>query len=604
MNCPSCSAAIEDDAESCFHCGHTAIRKGVVVDGRYEILERLGKGGMGAVYRAFDRRLEVEVALKFLLTGSQSPDLTKRFRSEIKLARMISHRNVCRIHDYGEQDGRPYISMELIEGTDLKRLIRQRGPLPKDEAFDIALQVARGLDAIHEAGIIHRDLKTPNLMLDPRGVVRLMDFGIAKRFASEGASATRSGQIIGTPEYMSPEQARGSKVDFRSDIYALGIIVFELFTGDVPFRGDTPVATILKHLQEAPPLDLDGSGLIPPPVLPVLRRALAKDPGDRYQTVAEIEDALRQARVASLSEGQSPSFEIAAPVGAVVPAMPPKPDTVPVAAHTVVPTPVPTPVPTGAGDAGLASLVLPAEAKPKAAEDVTEVVAKRAEPQPTGPLPALPQAEASPPAPPESLPAGHPPALPTPAPAIARGRGRPGWLLPAAGLLLLGSFGLALLYRSRPGLSPPAWASPAPVTAALTPVSTAPAPTPTPQAARESPADGARPEPRIATTPPPVRRSPPPSSRPTPHFSPASRAHEIPPQPGQLQCVVRPWGEVRVDGKTVGTTPFRPVSLPPGTYLVEIEHPEFQPLQRRVQITAGSTVRVEVDLNKEAVPRR
>jgi serine/threonine protein kinase len=227
--------------------------------------------------------------------------MAKRFRHEIKLARRVSHRNVCRIHEYGEDGGLRYISMEYLEGTDLKHLLRDTGGLPADQAFEVAIQLAEGLQAIHDVGIIHRDLKTPNIMRDAKGVIRLMDFGIAKEGSEEGTggSLTATGQIMGTPEYMSPEQGRGERIDFRSDIYALGVVDYEMFTGQVPFRGDTPVATIFKHIQDPVPLEGGPASRIPGSAVPLLRKALAKDRSARFASAGEMAEALRQARAAA-----------------------------------------------------------------------------------------------------------------------------------------------------------------------------------------------------------------------------------------------------------------------------------------------------------------
>src|SRR5262245_43016597 len=266
MNCPTCRAENEASALVCTECGASLaapttvlvsvdLGTGAIFHSRYEILGPLGRGGMGMVYKARDRTLDEVVAIKVLRPDfAQDPRMADRFKSEIKLARRIRHRNVCGIHDYGEDRGLLYISMELIEGVDLKRTLREHGALATDTAYDVAIQVAEGLQAVHDAGVIHRDLKTPNIMLDGAGVARLMDFGVAKRHG-EGTAATASGQILGTPEYMSPEQAQGRRVDYRSDIYALGIVTYEIFTGRVPFHGETPISTILKHLHDPPPLE-------------------------------------------------------------------------------------------------------------------------------------------------------------------------------------------------------------------------------------------------------------------------------------------------------------------------------------------------------------
>jgi predicted Ser/Thr protein kinase len=320
LNCPSCGTETSDGF-ACASCttpypatGATGtatptpasapggaitldLSPGRIFHNRYEIAGLLGRGGMGVVYRARDRALDEVVAIKFLRPDfAEDPRMAERFRSEIKLARKVRHRNVCAIHDYGEEQGLLFISMELIEGTDLKHVLRERGPLPSAEAFDAAIQIADGLSAVHDAGIIHRDLKTSNVVLDTKGTVRLMDFGIAKRHGGESKTLTATGDIVGTPEYMSPEQGQGHKIDFRSDVYALGIVVYELFTGRVPFKGDTPISTILKHIQESPSLTGPGAPDLPPALVPVLRRALAKQPAGRHPSAAAFAQDLREAR--------------------------------------------------------------------------------------------------------------------------------------------------------------------------------------------------------------------------------------------------------------------------------------------------------------------
>ena len=296
MRCPSCQSENDDAAEVCFHCRAvlSAVTRGTFIANRYRILAPLGRGGMGAVYapatrsstrRSRSRSSAPEVA--------GTPEMAARFRSEIKLARKVSHWNVCRIHEYGEDAGLQYISMELISGATLKDRLRS-GPLPVDQAFDVATQIAEGLAAIHKVGIIHRDLKSPNVMIDDEGTAKVMDFGIAKP-ASAGTDGASTGYVLGSPEYMSPEQARGRRADFRSDLYSLGIVVFEAFTGRVPFRGATPVETLMMHVEAPPPID-DPALALPPALLPVLRSALAKDPAARFADAASMAGALRAAR--------------------------------------------------------------------------------------------------------------------------------------------------------------------------------------------------------------------------------------------------------------------------------------------------------------------
>ena len=219
MTCPSCFAENAASATRCTQCGADfAERTAVVVAaylspgslfaGRYEIRRQIGFGGMGTVYLARDRTLDEVVAIKVLRPDfAANPAMAARFKSEIKLARKVRHRNVGAIHDFGEDRGLLYISMELIQGVDLKQLLASRGRFAPDEAYELSIQIAEGLQAVHDAGVIHRDLKTPNIMRDERGVARLMDFGIAKEHGRAGATVT--GTIVGTPEYMSPEQGHG-----------------------------------------------------------------------------------------------------------------------------------------------------------------------------------------------------------------------------------------------------------------------------------------------------------------------------------------------------------------------------------------------------------
>ena len=339
MICPSCKALNDDSAEACFTCGRalSALTQGSVIAGRYEVLSPLGKGGMGMVYKAHDRMLDETVAIKVLRSElANTVEMLKRFKHEIKLARKVSHRNVCRIHEFGEDGGVRYISMEYVEGTDIKQLAREKGGfLDQEEAFDVAIQTADGLQAIHDVGIIHRDLKTSNIMRDPTGRVRLMDFGIAKIERGDGSSGggglTTTGQIMGTPEYMSPEQCLGDKIDHRSDVYALGIAVYEIFTGTVPFRGDTPVATLFKHIQDPVPFEGPIAARIPLAAVPVLRKALAKNRADRYASASEMAEALRKAHQQTLSGVPADT----APTGGL-------PAIVPPGAAGAMPTPTPS----------------------------------------------------------------------------------------------------------------------------------------------------------------------------------------------------------------------------------------------------------------------
>jgi serine/threonine protein kinase len=303
MRCPACQTENDPDSPACFNCGlafSPPVKRGTVIAGRYEILDPIGRGGMGTVYRARDRVLGDKVAVKVLKSElSRRPEMIRRFRSEMAMARKVRHPNVCRIYAAGEEAGRLYLTMELIDGTDLRTILRQRkSGLAPEQAFEYAVELAGALQALHDAGIVHRDVKAPNIMVDKKGP-HLMDFDIAKQHQSEGKdAATVTGQVLGTPEYMSPEYARGDPVDFRNDIYSLGVLTFEMFTGDVPFRGDSPLATILKHLNEPPPLEGPRAKGLPPSVVPVLRKALAKRPDERHSTARGLAMALGLARTA------------------------------------------------------------------------------------------------------------------------------------------------------------------------------------------------------------------------------------------------------------------------------------------------------------------
>lgn len=318
MLCPSCRGENDEAAEVCFHCREVllAVTRGAVIASRYEVRSPIGRGGMGEVYRAYDRVLEEEVALKVLRAEAVgAEDWARRFRSEIKLARKVTHANVCRIHDYGEEGSLRWLSMELVQGENLKQSLARRGRLPPDEAYHLAVQAAEGLTAIHAAGIVHRDLKTLNLMVDGTGRVRVMDFGIAKPAADAATDGGVTGYVLGSPEYMSPEQARGRAVDLRSDLYSLGIVIYELFTGALPFRADIPVRTLLLHLEAEPPLDHPA---LPPALRLVLARCLAKQPAARFASARDLGQALESARRGEKTTTQTRRARSRAVVGVTV----------------------------------------------------------------------------------------------------------------------------------------------------------------------------------------------------------------------------------------------------------------------------------------------
>ncbi len=273
----------------------TGIRPGSTFAGRYDIKEILGAGGMGVVYRAFDRELQEPVAIKTLKPeamagGSVGLD---RFKQEIRLARKIAHRNVVRTYDLGEQNGMYYLTMEYVEGTSLKQLIVARGKLPVAVTVTVGKQLCRALEVAHAEGVIHRDIKPQNIVVDPSGFLKVMDFGIA-RLANppQGKGLTEAGVSIGTPDYMSPEQLSGAELDPRSDLYAAGVVLFECLTGRVPFEAETTWALVAKHLEEEPPDPRRFNADVPPLLAAVTVKAMAKKPSDRYATASEMHDAL------------------------------------------------------------------------------------------------------------------------------------------------------------------------------------------------------------------------------------------------------------------------------------------------------------------------
>jgi len=272
-----------------------ALRPGTVFANRYEVKEVLGMGGMGVVYRAFDRELREAVAIKTLRPEALTGDgvALERFKQEIRLARKIAHRNVVRTYDLGEVNGLYYLTMEYVEGTSLKQLIATRGPLPVPVTLTIGKQLCRALDVAHEQGVIHRDIKPQNMVVEPSGVLKVMDFGIA-RLASRTTDPglTKEGMSIGTPEYMSPEQLSGKELDARSDLYSAGVVLFECLTRRLPFEAATTYAVIAKQLEGAPPDPRTLNQDVPEALAHVILRAMAKEPVDRYQTAAEMHDAL------------------------------------------------------------------------------------------------------------------------------------------------------------------------------------------------------------------------------------------------------------------------------------------------------------------------
>ncbi|HET9836992.1 MAG TPA: serine/threonine-protein kinase [Candidatus Angelobacter sp.] len=255
--------------------------------GRYEITGELGRGAMGVVYKAMDPTIGRTVALKTMrldVHGLDAQEMVRRFQNEARAAGVLNHPNIVTIYDAGEQDGIFYIAMEFIEGTTLHELLAEQRVLPTEEVVGITRQICRGLDYAHSNGIIHRDVKPANIMITANGTVKIMDFGIAK----SGGQVTNTGQVLGTPNYMAPEQVKGRPLDGRSDLFSLGVILYEMLTGEKPFVGQNVTTIIYKIVNENPitPRDLDVT--VHPGLSAIVTKALAKAPDDRYQTGADL----------------------------------------------------------------------------------------------------------------------------------------------------------------------------------------------------------------------------------------------------------------------------------------------------------------------------
>ncbi len=273
------------------HIGATIFHEGDVLGGRYEIQKMLGMGGMGAVYKARDIEVERVVGLKVIrpdLAGN--PAILARFKQELVLARQVTHKNIIRIYDLNEADGVKFITMEYIEGEDLRTILTREGKLSPAEAVGIILQVCAGLQAAHVEGVIHRDLKPSNIMRDQSGRVVIMDFGLARTIQGDGM--TQTGMMIGTMEYMSPEQAMGKDLDARSDEFAVGLIFYELLTGFIPFHAESAIASLVKRTQEraVPLVEVDAA--IPPTLSDIVGRCLERDPAARFASIQELVEEL------------------------------------------------------------------------------------------------------------------------------------------------------------------------------------------------------------------------------------------------------------------------------------------------------------------------
>jgi len=305
MKCPKCHFENLDDSKFCKECGTQIISskdipltetletpieeltRGTTFADRYEIIEELGKGGMGKVYRVEDTKAKEEIALKLIKPEIAADKKTiNRFRNELTTARKIRHKNICGMYDLGEEKGTHYITMEYVPGEDLKSFIRRSGQLAVGTTIRISKQVCEGLSEAHRLGVVHRDLKPSNIMIDKEGNARIMDFGIARSLKEKGI--TGAGMMVGTPEYMSPEQVEGKEADQRADIYSLGVILYEMVTGRVPFEGETPLSIAVKHKTEPPPDPKELNAQISEDFSRLILKFMEKDKENRYQSAEEI----------------------------------------------------------------------------------------------------------------------------------------------------------------------------------------------------------------------------------------------------------------------------------------------------------------------------
>jgi serine/threonine-protein kinase len=311
MKCPKCQTENPDTQRFCGDCGTQlpasrgnspsltktlqapvkTLNKGSTFAGRYEIIEELGRGGMGVVYKAEDTKLKRTVALKFLPPElTHIPDVKDRFMREAQAAAALEHPNICTVYEFDEAEDNTFISMAYVEGQGLRKKL-ESGPMELDEALRIAAQVAEGLQIAHKKGIVHRDIKSANIMVDNRNQAKIMDFGLARMMGT--TLLTQEGTAMGTIAYMSPEQARGKEVDHRTDIWSFGVVLYEMLTGELPFKGEHEQAVVYAIRKDKPKPITEVSAEIPPSIEQVVDKALEKDPANRYQNTEEMLDDLK-----------------------------------------------------------------------------------------------------------------------------------------------------------------------------------------------------------------------------------------------------------------------------------------------------------------------
>jgi serine/threonine-protein kinase len=529
------------------------LKPGLVLGGRYELSEFLGKGAFGSVYRAHDRELDMDCAVKLLSPHwTADSEHVRRFKAEIKIGRKIRHENVCQIYDFGEFKEVKFISMELVDGRNLTARLQETPPLGLAEGIDLVRQICAGLEAAHRVGVVHRDLKSDNVMIDRSGRVKIMDFGIAR--AGDMTRLTATDKILGTTQYMPPEQWRGEEVDARADLYALGVLMYLVFTGRPPFQGENHVALFYQHLNQPPPAVLSLRPELPAALGRLIESCVAKD---REQRPRSAEAIARELAAIPLRDEEGrlalrdPKALEAAARGERA------------SDHgTLVPLSLDTRrlgrPRTGRRPILIVAGLLAALAGGAAAG--------------FGLLPSWLESEDSP-GPAESL------AAPT-----------PGQTRPPAPRAPTSS---ALEAESEPaGIETPI---PEPTQTSAEPSPQRPSTPAARPRSRESPS--AKPSPDFEPTPKQASSPEPPAvsarGRPDPTQPPAS----TPAAKGLVKFRLNSWASVRVDGRDYGTTPLRPLELAPGPHQIRLENSETEArIDRTVEVRPGQTVTVEADL--------
>src|SRR4051812_4804849 len=541
--------------------------------GRYEVIGELGKGAMGLVYKALDPMIGRTVAMKTMrvdVHGMESDEMLKRFQNEARAAGVLNHPNIVTIYDAGEQDGLFYIAMEFIEGVTLHSLILQNRVLPVEQIIDVSRQVCAGLDEAHSHGVVHRDVKPANIMIQPDNTVKIMDFGIAKA----GGGLTSAGQVLGTPNYMSPEQVKGRQLDGRSDLFSFGVMLYEMVTGEKPFTGQNVTTIIYKIVNEhpIPPRELDST--IHPGLSAVIQRALAKSPDERYQTGAELAKDLSNYK--AFANGVAPAAATGEASVAAARAF-----------HTGANEK--TVVFDSGAMAKAASGTMPAAAAPVRAIDSTVEVAKK-----------------------KVAPVVH----------AAKKEPKLVMMLGAGFLVLLlavGGIGWArhrsaqqeadrteaqrlqqIAEQQKAQIEQQVKAAPAPKgTETATPKTETPASSTGDPATTTTAAKPATTTTAATTTPKPVATTPKPGASTPVQPGPAQPATSA--TSGELQITTLPSGaQVQVDSAIQGTSPFNARNLTPGQHTVVFSKAGFAPATRVIQVAAGKSTPLVVAL--QAVP--